>query len=83
LPLERYVGSYVNEDWGTLEISSDGEELHARIGDLPLPLVWVGADSLIADEDHEVKFVIDASGRVTSISVSALAAEGVVRFIRQ
>ena len=83
LPLERYVGSYVNEDWGTLEISSDGEELHARIGDLPLPIVWVGADTLIADEDHEGRFAIDAAGRVTSISLNALAAEGVVQFIRQ
>lgn len=83
LPLERYVGSYVNEDWGTLEVSSDGEELHARIGDLQLPLVWVGVDSLIADEDHKGRFEIDAAGRVTSVSLSGLAAEGMVRFIRQ
>jgi CubicO group peptidase (beta-lactamase class C family) len=83
LPLERYVGSYVNEDWGTLDVSSDGVELRARMGDLPLPLVWIGADTLIADEDHEVRFAINATGQVMSISVSALAADSVVRFIRQ
>ena len=83
LPLQRYVGSYVNEDWGTLEVSRDGEELHARIGDLPLPLVWVGADSFIADEDHDGHFEVDPIGRVTSISLSNLTAEGFVRFVRQ
>lgn len=83
LPLPRYVGTYVNDDWGTLEVTSDGQELHARIGDLPLPLLWVGPDSLIADEDHAGAFEIDAAGQVTSVSLDELAAEGAVRFIRQ
>jgi len=83
LPLQRYVGTYVNEDWGTLAVSSDREELHARIGDLPLPLVWVGANSFVADEDHDGRFEVDRTGRVTSISLSGLAAEGFVRFVRR
>lgn len=83
LPLQRYVGTYVNQDWGSLEVSSDGEEVHAHIGDLPLPLVWVGVDSFIADEDHEGQFEIDRTGRVTSVSLSDLAAAGLVRFVRQ
>lgn len=83
LPLERYVGAYAHEDWGTIEVSSDGERLHARIGDLPLPLVWVGADSFVADEDHDGRFEINAAGRVTSVSLSDLAAEGLVQFMRE
>jgi hypothetical protein len=83
LPLQRYVGTYVHDDWGSLELSISGEKLHGRIGDLPLPLVWVGADSFIADEDHHGRFEIDRAGRVTSVSLSELAAEGLVRFLRQ
>lgn len=82
LPVGRYVGSYVNEDWGTLEVREEGGQLEARIGDLPLPLVWVGTDSLVADQDHRGRFEI-RGGRVEAIYLTELAASGTVQFVRQ
>lgn len=80
LPLDRYAGTYENEDWGTLEVRVEAGELRARIGDLPLPLEWTGPDAFLADGDQEGRFEIDASGSVIAVFLAELAAEGNVRF---
>lgn len=62
-PLSAYVGRYSNEDWGTLDIRRDGEVVSARIGDLPLPIVWTAPDRFVAGWDHAGTFDMD-DGRV-------------------
>jgi CubicO group peptidase (beta-lactamase class C family) len=83
LPVERYAGRYANDDWGTVEIRTSERELRARIGDLPLPLVWTGPDTFVADQDHEGRFEIGEGGRVTAVTLGALAADAPVRFERR
>ena len=39
LPLDRYVGSYTSEQWGTLEVVKEGDSLRGHIGALPFALV--------------------------------------------
>jgi hypothetical protein len=82
-PLSNYVGVYNNEDWGSLAISLDDGALRARIGDLPLPLVWFDADNFVADENHRGTVKRNAAGQVTSVLLSALLARGLVEFVRE
>lgn len=80
LPLDRYVGSYLNDDWGTVDVWIDDGDLTARIGDLPLPLVWTGPDTFIADGDQEGRFEADDRGRAVAFFLAELTEEGFVRF---
>lgn len=62
------VGTYVNADWGTLVVSLEGGRITMRIGDLPLPLVWIGASSFVAGGDHEGSFIA-TDGKISAIEL--------------
>ena len=81
--LDDYVGTYHNDDWGTLDIRLEGDELRARIGDLDLPLVWLGPDSFTADQYHKGQVQRSSSGQVRSVLLSELLDEGLVEFTRR
>lgn len=82
LAADRYVGRYTNDDWGTLEVSARGDALHARIGALPLSLVFTGDDRFVAAGDYPGRFEIDASGRVRAVWVG-MAPPDSARFARR
>ncbi|QQR86045.1 MAG: beta-lactamase family protein [Flavobacteriales bacterium] len=68
LPGSAYDGRFSNADWGELDVTFDGHELRLRIGDLPLPLEWTGADTFIAGGDHEGSFMLQ-KGQVVAVEL--------------
>jgi CubicO group peptidase (beta-lactamase class C family) len=49
LPLEKYVGTYLDEWYGTLRIELASGELRARLGTYPMRLTVTGPDALEAE----------------------------------
>ena len=68
LPWSAFAGTYVNPDWGMLEVATARGSITMHVGDLPLPLAWKDATTFIAGGDHEGSFVI-TEGKVTAVDL--------------
>lgn len=81
-PARDYAGRYTNADWGEVEVTVRGDALAARLGDLPLPLVWSGDDRFVADGDTPGWFEWDGRGPASAI-VLQLNEPDSARFLRR
>jgi len=66
-PSAAYVGRFVDDDWGTLEVYGAGKELKARIGNLPVAITWTGPDAFDAGDGRHGTFIVDANGAVSAV----------------
>jgi len=72
LPIEKYVGEYFNEHWGTILVTSINNELRVHLGDLPVTIKSSKKkDSFVVammpGSTESAHFVLDGKYSVTAV----------------
>lgn len=84
LPMERYVGKFHADDWGTFELVVEDGKLKLNFGDMPFYLYTTGTDACdamyVPYDKSKVRFVVDGDA-VTAVEFEMMEGE-MVRFER-
>jgi CubicO group peptidase (beta-lactamase class C family) len=85
LPIDKYIGTYVNSLWGTVVIERNGERLTGRVGDLPLTFSAAETDRfgvLVGDDGEEAGRFEVAGEKVPAVIIAFALGDTDVRFDR-
>lgn len=80
--IERYVGIYENDDWGSLHVSNRDGQMALRLGGLELRCHALGKDCVkveLLGDDMQAQFRSTADGKIDGIVTSTPAGDVVFR----
>jgi hypothetical protein len=65
-PVHAYVGTYRDDNWGTVQILAAADSFAAQFGTMTLPVRMLRTDQFVAD-DYQGRFDVDSVGSVRAV----------------